>query len=51
MRIVSCLILTFVLASFLYAAETVWFEGTFDEMKAEARKQGKLIVIDFSSDT
>jgi hypothetical protein len=51
MRITTCLILTLVLVSFLYAAETVWFEGTFDEMKAEAQKQGKLLAIDFSSDT
>lgn len=51
MRIATCLILTLVLASFLFAAETVWFEGNFDEMKAAAQKQGKLVVIDFSSDT
>ena len=51
MRIATCLILVLVLASYLYAAETVWFNGTFDEMKAAAQKQGKLIAIDFSSDT
>ena len=51
MRTATCLMLVLVLASALYANESVWFEGSFDDMKAAAQQQGKLLAIDFSSDT
>jgi len=32
-----------------FAQGTDWFDGTFDEAKAKAEKEGKLILLDLTS--
>lgn len=46
--IVLPLILLFATSAF---AQTDWFKGTFDEAKAAAEKESKLILINFTSPT
>jgi len=41
------LILLFAASAF--AQGTEWFKGTFDEAKAKAEKEGKLILLDLTS--
>jgi hypothetical protein len=33
-----------------FAQNSVWFEDSFDAAKAEAQKEGKLLIVDFYSD-
>ncbi len=46
------MILFFVLlmASVLFADETIWFKGTLEEAKVKAKQENKLLIIDFYSD-
>ena len=37
-------------SGFAAAQESVWFKGTFEEAKANAKQENKLILIDFYSD-
>jgi len=37
-------------ASSAFAQSSVWFDGSFDDAKAKAEKEGKLILINFYSD-
>ncbi len=37
-------------AHVVYGQESVWFQGSFEEAKAQAQKEDKLILIDFFSD-
>ena len=38
------------LASVLFANETIWFKGTLEEAKLKAKQENKLLIIDFYSD-
>ncbi len=38
------------MTSSAFAQNTIWFNGTFEEAKIEAEKNGKLILIDFYKD-
>ena len=40
----------FVLAASALMAQSVWFDGSFDEAKTKAAKEDKMILIDFYSD-
>ncbi len=33
-----------------FAQSSVWSEGSFEAAKAEAQKEGKLLIVDFYSD-
>ena len=37
-------------AQVVFGQESVWFQGSFDDAKAQAQKEDKLILIDFFSD-
>jgi len=43
--------LVFLYAGLSFAQEPVWFGGPFQDAKAQAQREGKLILIDFFSDT
>ena len=47
-KTLSC-ILFFLLVSVL-AAQSIWFDESFDQAKARAAKENKMILIDFYSD-
>jgi hypothetical protein len=48
-RLASVLILPFILISSVTAQN--WFEGTVDEAVAKAKQEGKIVLLDFFSDT
>ena len=43
------LLMIFLFISLTFANGTEWFKGSFDEAKVKAAKEGKLILIHFSS--
>jgi hypothetical protein len=43
-------LLVLLIASAAFGQSSVWFNGTFDEAKKEAQKEGKPILIDFWQD-
>ena len=44
------LTLLFVLTAASLMAQSFWFDGSFDEARARAAKEDKMILIDFYSD-
>jgi len=48
-RLVSVLILALILISSATAQN--WFKGTLDEAVAQSKQEGKMVLIDFFSDT
>lgn len=34
-------------ATSVFAQKSIWFDGTFDEAKEKAQKEGKLILVDY----
>ena len=50
MRKLLSLPLVLFLVSTAFSDGIEWFKGTFEEAKAAAQKEGKLIIIDFYSD-
>ena len=50
MRKTLSILMFFLLAAAAFGNGTNWFKGSFEEAKDKARKEGKLILIDFYSD-
>jgi hypothetical protein len=48
MKKLLCILLLF--AGTALMAQSVWFEGSFDEARAKAAEEDKMILIDFYSD-
>ena len=50
MRKSLSLLVILLLTATAFANGTEWFKGTYEEAKAAAQKEGKLLIIDFYSD-
>ena len=50
MKKVVTFLLILLFASTVFAQSSVWFDGSFDDAKAKAEKEGKIILINFYSD-
>ena len=48
-KLLFCLLALFFVGS-VFAQNSVWFDGTFDQAKAAAGEKGKLLIIDFYQD-